>query len=150
MIVLKRQLYSRCLEQREYGKITNALKSKYNKGIDKGIKFIRNLHKKKIDEINELSPIENRKLGIKLTKEANKKGIRVFDNDSAHKIIGNVGMSSGKIKDSGNLIDLGEEVSKETRESIESILPLIKPVISKNEYRMHKKVLNELGKKIEN
>ena len=92
MIVLKRQLYSQyCLEQREYGKITNALKGKYNKGIDKGIKFIRNLHKKKIDEINELSPIENRKLGIKLTKEANKKGIRVFDKDNVHKVVGNVG-----------------------------------------------------------
>lgn len=147
MIDLKRQLYSQyCLEQKEYGKITNILKSKYNKSIDKGIKFTRKLHKKKIDEINELSPIENKRLGIKLVKEANKKGIRVFDKDNARKIIGNVGKDSGKIKDGGNFIDLGEDVSKETKETIESVLPLIKPIISKNDYRMHKKVLNELGK----
>ena len=96
MIVLRKQLYSQYyLEQKEYGKITNILKSKYNKGIDKGIKFIRKLHKKKIDEINELSPIENKKLGIKLVKEANKEGIRVFDKDNARKIIGNVGKDSG-------------------------------------------------------
>lgn len=161
MIVLRRQLYSLVEEERYYGLIPDTLKniyksgkakikSKYNKGIDKGIDFITNLESKNADDINELIPIKDKKLGIKLAKEANKRGIRVFDKNNAYKALGdlsgNFGNVEKEIKDSGSLIDLGDEFARKTGDSMEGETRLTRYVLPKEEIRNTKKVAGELKK----
>ena len=104
MIVLKRQLYSQ-LEQREYNIISDIYhsgikrtKKKYIGRIrrsagDKITKKLRNNRTKHARSDRKFEDIyENKKsdkvLGRKLAREANKRGIRIFDEDKVNSVFG--------------------------------------------------------------
>ena len=132
MILLKRMYYTQYrIEQKEYGigsKIWKTGKKYYNKGkeklnnyLDTKIKNLEEINSNAVEEINNLTPIKNKKLGRNLAREAHKNGVRIFDKNKVFEVTGELGGKSS-IKDSGNFVEL----DKETAEAFKNTIPISK------------------------
>lgn len=155
MILLKRMYYTQYrIEQKEYGigsKIWKTGKKYYNKGkeklnnyLDTKIKNLEEINSNAVEEINNLTPIKNKKLGRNLAREAHKNGVRIFDKNKVFEVTGELGGKSS-IKDSGNFVEL----DKETAEAFKNTIPISKLRIKLGEIKEGRneiKVINALNR----
>ena len=113
-MIIKRKYYSNpTLEQKEYG-LKNSIRKQLGKFVEKGSDYYRKKNNRLVEELDK-KLTENKPLANKLVREADKRGIKIIDNDN-YKSITSIDASDAIDKPSKKLVDLAKNMKKNPKE----------------------------------